>query len=81
MSSIQISSFAFMFVGPPCILGLVFSEFYPTLMSTKGSWQALAYITILAILGTSVALVLFNNLVKKILQLYLHLPSRILFQL
>ena len=65
MSSIQISSFAFMFVGPPCILGLVFSDFHPTLMSTKGSWQALAYITILAVLGTSVALVLFNKLVKN----------------
>ena len=65
MSSIQISSFAFMFVGPPCILGIVFSDFYPTLMSTKGSWQALAYITILAVLGTSVALVLFNKLVKN----------------
>lgn len=65
MSSIQISSFAFMFVGPPCILGLAFSDFYPTLMSTKGSWQALAYITILAVLGTSVALVLFNKLVKN----------------
>ena len=34
-------------------------------MSTKGSWQALAYITILAVLGTSVALVLFNMLVKN----------------
>ena len=65
MSSIQISSVAFMFVGPPCILGLVFSDFYPTLMSSKGSWQALAYITILAVLGTSVALVLFNKLVKN----------------
>lgn len=65
MSSIQISSFAFMFVGPPCILGLAFSDFYATLMSTKGSWQALAYITILAVLGTSVALVLFNKLVKN----------------
>jgi len=65
MSSIQISSVAFMFVGPPCILGLVFSDFYPTLMSTKGSWQALAYITILAVLGTSIALVLFNKLVKN----------------
>ena len=65
MSSIQISSFAFMFVGPPCILGLAFSDFYPTLMSTKGSWQALTYITILAVLGTSVALVLFNKLVKN----------------
>ena len=65
MSSIQISSVAFMFVGPPCVLGLVFSDFYTTLMSTKGSWQALAYITILAILGTSVALVLFNKLVKN----------------
>ena len=65
MSSIQISSFAFMFVGPPCILGLAFSDFYPTLMSTKGSWQALTYITILAVLGTSIALVLFNKLVKN----------------
>ena len=65
MSSIQISSLAFIFVGPPCILGLAFSDFYPTLMSIKGSWQALAYITILAVLGTSVALVLFNKLVKN----------------
>ena len=65
MSSIQISSLAFMFVGPPCILGLGFSNFYATLISTKGSWQALGYITILAVLGTSVALVLFNKLVKN----------------
>jgi len=65
ISSIQISSLAFIFVGPPCILGLVFSDFHSTLMSTKGSWQALAYITILAVLGTSIALVLFNKLVKN----------------
>ena len=65
MSSIQISSLAFMFVGPPCIVALIFSDFYTTLMTTKGSWQALAYTTILAVLGTSVALVLFNKLVKN----------------
>jgi len=65
ISSIQISSLAFIFVGPPCILGLIFSDFHSTLMSTKGSWQALAYITILAVLGTSIALVLFNKLVKN----------------
>tara|TARA_B100000900_G_scaffold123002_1_gene103754 strand:+ start:2715 stop:3548 length:834 start_codon:yes stop_codon:yes gene_type:complete len=65
MSSIHITSLAFMFVGPPCIISLVFTDFYPTLISTKGSWQALAYITILAVIGTSVALVLFNQLVKN----------------
>jgi drug/metabolite transporter (DMT)-like permease len=65
MSSIQISALAFLFVGPPCIIGLIFSDFYPTLITNNESWLALGYITILAIIGTSLALVLFNKLVKN----------------
>ena len=63
MSAMDISGLAFFVVGPFCLLALGFSDFTDKINS-EGSFLALFYIFILSTVGTSIALVLFNQLVK-----------------
>ena len=64
MSAIDISGLAFFVVGPFCLLALRFSDFSFKMMNSEGANLALFYIIILSTVGTSIALVLFNQLVK-----------------
>jgi len=64
MSAIDISGLAFFVVGPFCLLALGFSDFSFKMMNSEGANLALFYIVILSTVGTSIALVLFNQLVK-----------------
>ncbi|MAD49998.1 MAG: EamA family transporter [Flavobacteriales bacterium] len=64
MSAIDISGLAFFVVGPFCLLALGFSDFSFKMMNSEGANLALFYIIILSTVGTSIALVLFNQLVK-----------------
>jgi drug/metabolite transporter (DMT)-like permease len=64
MSAIDISGLAFFIVGPFCLLALGFSDFSFKMMNSEGANLALFYIVILSTVGTSIALVLFNQLVK-----------------
>ncbi len=63
MSAIDISGLAFFVVGPFCLLGLGISDFAEK-MTIDGAYLALFYVVLLSTVGTSVALVLFNQLVK-----------------
>lgn len=63
MNPIHISAIAFLYVGP--FAGYyVFSTDFVEIVSTKNGLYSLGYITILAILGTSFSVVLFNKLIK-----------------
>jgi len=64
MSAIDISGLAFFIVGPFCLIALGFSDFSYKMTHNEGSLLALFYILILSTVGTSIALVLFNQLVK-----------------
>jgi drug/metabolite transporter (DMT)-like permease len=64
MSAIDISGLAFFVIGPFCLLALGFSDFSFKMMNSEGANLALFYIVILSTVGTSIALVLFNQLVK-----------------
>lgn len=65
MKSIDISGLAFMLVGPPCLIGLFYTDFFLTFSVHPKALQALFYISILAIFGTAFALIIFNQLVKR----------------
>ncbi|MAO72297.1 MAG: EamA family transporter [Flavobacteriales bacterium] len=63
MNPIDISAMAFLYVGP--FAGYyVFSTDFVEIASTKNGLSSLGYVTILAILGTSFSVVLFNKLIK-----------------
>ena len=62
--SVLITSFAFMFLGPFVTIGLFVEGFWEVAFSSTGHLASLGYITILGILGTAVAVLMFNQLVK-----------------
>jgi drug/metabolite transporter (DMT)-like permease len=65
MSAMDISGLAFFVIGPFCLLALYFSEFSYKMQNSEGALTALLYIILLSTVGTSIALVAFNILVKK----------------
>ena len=65
ISAIDIAGFAFLTIGPICIFGLFFTEFFHKICYVKNSGTALFYIILLSTIGTSLALVWFNKLIKE----------------
>jgi drug/metabolite transporter (DMT)-like permease len=65
LDAITITSMSFIFIGVPVLVHLfLFTDFVARLGSEEGSWLGLLYIAILAVVGTGLALMLFNALVK-----------------
>ena len=63
MNSLHISAIAFMFVGP--FAGLyIFTTDFLSIATTTNGLTSLGYITILAVVGTSFSVVVFNKLIK-----------------
>lgn len=65
MCPIHIAGLAFLFVGPIMITHLFTTDFIELMINNDKAYSALGYIFILAIVGTSIALVLFNKLVAR----------------
>ena len=63
ISALSIVAGNFILLIIPAILVLVFSDFFSTFEITESSTKALGYITVLAIVGTGFAKVLFNKLI------------------
>ena len=63
LDAISISALAFLFLGPASGI-YVFSTDFGSLLFTDGGKEAFIYIVILAVIGTSFAVVIFNKLVK-----------------
>ena len=63
LDAISISALAFLFLGPASGI-YVFSTDFVNLLFTNGGKTAFIYIVILAVIGTSLAVVIFNKLVK-----------------
>jgi drug/metabolite transporter (DMT)-like permease len=64
MKAIDIAGLAFFVVGPFCLFSLAISDVYHKISTHNQSFEALLYIVLLSTVGTSLALVLFNHLVK-----------------
>lgn len=65
LTAIEITSISFFIIGPVAAVYLFAATgFSHKLLYQDGGWPALGYILILGILGTAIALILFNKLVK-----------------
>lgn len=64
LDPIHISALAFLFVGPPMAI-YIFNTNFIVLAQSSAGFEALIYIIILAVIGTSFAVILFNWLLKQ----------------
>jgi drug/metabolite transporter (DMT)-like permease len=65
LNSITITSISLMLICPLAVIYLlVFSNFTVKLESTPGAWTAFGYLTLLGLMSTSLATILFNRLIK-----------------
>ncbi len=65
-SALTITSVVFLFIGIPSVAYLLLgSQMVHSLASEPGAWAAFGYITILAIIGTALAMVIHNWLIKQ----------------
>ena len=65
LDSISITSFSFLIIGLPVTLYLLMFTGFTGMLAEGGSaWTGLGYVAILAVMGTAVALVFFNQLIK-----------------
>ena len=60
-----ITSLAFLTIGPPIMIYMTGTDVILTTISNPDSWKALGYISILAVVGTSLSVLVFNMLIKK----------------
>lgn len=64
--AVTITSFAFLIIGVPFLIYLLFAtDFTTVLTSNPGAMEGLGYIAILGILGSGIAVILYNNLIKS----------------
>jgi drug/metabolite transporter (DMT)-like permease len=65
LDAVSITAFSFMIIGLPVSLYLfIYTDFITDLQNTTEAWTGLGYISILAVVGTALALVFFNQLIK-----------------
>lgn len=65
LNPVVITSVSILFVGPLAAIYLFNStDFSVTLTSVDGAWRALGFISLLGVMGTAIALILFNKLVQ-----------------
>ena len=65
MNPIHITGLAFFFAGPPTLIHLFSTDFLEIMNKQEKAWSALGYIFILAVIGTSMAVAIFNKLVAR----------------
>ena len=65
LSTNAITLLGFMTIFPPALIGLFgFTDFTMDLSATEGAWMSLFYLCILGVVGTAIAVILFNKLIK-----------------
>lgn len=64
-SSVAITGVALVMVSPVGVAILLMTDFVGTMKTADGAWLGLGAVSILAILGTSLALIVFNKMVKE----------------
>jgi len=65
LDAVSITAVSFLIIGlPVCIYLLFFTDFLHQLEHNQEAWAGLGYIGILAVVGTALALIFFNKLIK-----------------
>jgi drug/metabolite transporter (DMT)-like permease len=66
LKSIEITALSLLMVLPLALIYLLAGTQFSYKLSTyEGAWQALGFVTLLGVMGTALALILFNVMVKK----------------
>jgi len=65
LNSAHITGLALVFLGPISGVYLLTTDFTHRVVHVDGGWLALLYVSILGIVGTSLAILLFNMLIKR----------------
>lgn len=65
LKALTITSVSLLFVSPIAIVVLLFfTPFLDHMSAGEGAWQAFGYVSLLGIMGTAIALIVFNHLVQ-----------------
>lgn len=64
INSIAITALAFLFIGPPCLFYLLLATDFSSIVFTQQGLIGLGYISVLAVVGTALAVITFNELIK-----------------
>ena len=70
IDAVDITGLALFSIGPICLVSLFFSNFSYKIINIDGAVVAFIYIFILSTVGTSIALILFNQLIKQTSSLF-----------
>lgn len=65
LDSISITLLSLLFVGLPATFVILSGNFVEIMSTDPRAWFSLGYITILGVVGTSLAVILFNQLIKR----------------
>jgi drug/metabolite transporter (DMT)-like permease len=60
-----ISSMSFFLIGPPALIYVFFTDFTDVMVSHQDAWFSLGSVTLLSLMGTVMASILFYNLVQR----------------
>lgn len=66
VSSLNITTFGFLLIGPAAAIYLFTTDFTQIVVEDEAAALNLFYITLLAVFGTALAVILFNMLIKKV---------------
>jgi|SRR5690554_3575634 len=66
IDAVNITSFGFLLIGPLAGTYLFSTNFIEIMQTDETAWRNLFYISILAVFGTSIAVILFNMLIKQV---------------
>lgn len=64
INSIAITAISFLIIGIPAIIYLFFTDFVATTQTNPEATTALGYVAILAVIGTALSIIIFNQLIK-----------------
>ena len=64
LKALDIASFAFLFIFPFALFSFFYFEVEKSIIHNPFAYEGLFYISILAIIGTSIALVIFNRIIE-----------------
>jgi drug/metabolite transporter (DMT)-like permease len=65
LDSISITLLSLLFVGLPATFVILAGDFVEIMNSDPQAWKSLGYVAILGVVGTSLAVIMFNQLIKK----------------
>lgn len=65
LSSIAITLLSLVFCGVPAIIYILTTDFFHIMATDDQAWENFGYIGILGVVGTSIAVILFNYLIKE----------------